>query len=218
MMIMMYRAFHEREKKSQRYSMRNFTPQQSTSQSTSHSRKVAAQAMLYVLAYYITWIFPAVTWLTQAIQGKTYTPILMLQAFFVPLQGFFNAFIYLRPRYLRYRRSMPNASRIRVMLTTLSEGKNKQQIMRRGQNNGGEMEEDVGLDYDSDFHSLSEQSRRRKSFLQRIIGSSKRSSKSGSNECAVASENEKDRQVEIREIEEEKAEEKLEESEIEDPI
>ena len=84
------------------------------------------------------------------------------------------------------------------------------------------MEEDVGLDYDSDFHSLSEQSRPRKSFLQRIIGSSQRSSKRGSSECAVASENEKDRQVENRErnadIEEEKAEEKLEESEIEDPI
>ena len=55
MMIMMYRAVYEREKRSRQYSTRNnatttaATQQQSSSVQT-QSRKVAAQAMLYVLA------------------------------------------------------------------------------------------------------------------------------------------------------------------------
>ena len=120
----------------------------------------------------------------------------MIQAFLVPLQGFWNAFIYFRPRYLRYRRTMPNASRLYVMLATLSEGKKKQQMRRRGQKNGGGRdEEDVGLDDDSDFHSLNEQTRL--SILQRIIRSSKHSWKRGSTKGGIANENEKDCQVEI---------------------
>jgi hypothetical protein len=85
MMLVMYKSVHDKEKKTRRYSVRQSATGGGGGGSSQASR-VAMQALLYVLAYCITWIFPMVTWLTQLTQGKTYTVILILQAFFVPLQ------------------------------------------------------------------------------------------------------------------------------------
>ncbi|KAL7552653.1 hypothetical protein ACHAWF_017409 [Thalassiosira exigua] len=175
MMVAMYRSVRERERRSQQSRV-----------SASYSRRVMTQALLYVLAYFITWIFPAVTWLSQALGGKTYTPILMLQAFIVPLQGFFNAFIYLRPRYLRNRRTMPDARPLRVVLTTLTEGRRGQLRRREADRNGRrgqlrrrEADRNVAVgegdggqgnlweDCDSDFPSLHESDRG--SFIARFV-------------------------------------------------
>ena len=85
MMLVMYKSVHDKEKNTRRFSVRQSTTSGGGGGSSQASR-VAMQALLYVLAYSITWIFPMVTWLTQLTQGKTYTVILILQAFFVPLQ------------------------------------------------------------------------------------------------------------------------------------
>lgn len=116
MMLSMYLSVRDIEQKSNQYRPPG------EQRVASKSRRVATQSFLYVLAYFVTWMFPTVTWLTELIQGKTYTPILFLQSFFVPLQGFFNAFIYIRPRYERYRRSMPTESRWRVMISAIRSG------------------------------------------------------------------------------------------------
>jgi len=82
----------------------------------SHSRKVAKQAMLFVSALYLTWAFTTLTRIFQIVQGTTYFPLLVLMATFFPLQGFFNAFIYLRPRLIRARKRNPHLSRLQVFV------------------------------------------------------------------------------------------------------
>ena len=68
----------------------------------------ATQAFLYCLVFFFTWIFQGVTAaLLQNFAGTSnpiYLPFAILMAIFSPLQGFWNFFIYVRPRYLRYRR------------------------------------------------------------------------------------------------------------------
>jgi len=63
------------------------------------SRAVAAQALLYVCALYLTWIFTTCTRIAQtAFKHNSYS-LLVLMAIFFPLQGFWNALIYFRIPY-----------------------------------------------------------------------------------------------------------------------
>jgi hypothetical protein len=55
------------------------------------------EAFMYVGAFFLTWIFGTITRMIQAINGKTHYPLVVLMAFFFPLQGFFNFLIYMRP-------------------------------------------------------------------------------------------------------------------------
>jgi len=68
------------------------------------SKKIAVQGLLYVGAFYITWLFPTITRITQLAFNKNYFAIQFLDTFLIPLQGFFNFLIYSRPTYLKYRR------------------------------------------------------------------------------------------------------------------
>ena len=68
-------------------------------------REFATQALLYCIAFTITWAFATVAIIfVEWTDLPIYMPIVFLNAILAPLQGFWNAFIYLRPRYLRYRR------------------------------------------------------------------------------------------------------------------
>jgi hypothetical protein len=69
------------------------------------TRQFATQAMLFCRAFFITWLFPTIGLVVGLVnKGPIPYPLLLLSDLFTPLQGFWNAFIYLRPRYLRYRR------------------------------------------------------------------------------------------------------------------
>ena len=68
------------------------------------SKQIAVQGLLYVGAFYITWIFPTISRITELAVHKNYFPIQFLDTFLIPLQGFFNFLIYSRPTYLKYRR------------------------------------------------------------------------------------------------------------------
>ncbi|KAL3815478.1 hypothetical protein ACHAXA_000715 [Cyclostephanos tholiformis] len=65
------------------------------------SRQVAKQALLFVGALYLTWIFTTISRIYNILTGKQSFLLQVLMAIFFPLQGFFNCLIYLRPRYLR---------------------------------------------------------------------------------------------------------------------
>lgn len=65
------------------------------------SRKFANQAALYVTFFFVTWIFPTVQGSINSFVGTGFSYLLVLITLIVPLQGFFNALIYLRPRYLK---------------------------------------------------------------------------------------------------------------------
>ena len=64
----------------------------------------ATQALLYCMAYAITWDFSTYTLIRRRVQWQMVIPIVFLLNILQPLQGFWNAFIYIRPRYMRYRK------------------------------------------------------------------------------------------------------------------
>ena len=68
-------------------------------------REFATQALLYCIAFAITWVFGTLaTIFVEWTEVPIYMPVVFLNAILSPLQGFWNAFIYVRPRYLRYRK------------------------------------------------------------------------------------------------------------------
>jgi len=69
-----------------------------------YSTRIAVQGSLYVLAFCICWFFPTVQRITELAEGTNYFAVQALDTTLLPLQGFFNVLIYLRPRYLNYRR------------------------------------------------------------------------------------------------------------------
>jgi len=76
----------------------------SINNNNSLSRRFAVQAWYYVLAFFLAWIFPMVQFLVAEIDGDGMLlfPLLALTVLVNPLQGFLNAVIYIRPRFLRY--------------------------------------------------------------------------------------------------------------------
>lgn len=95
-----------------------------------HSRKsaqeknisrVATQASLYVGAFFLTAIFPSIVRMFQAKWNCTseFYPLSILTVTFYPLQGFWNFFIYVRPRYLKYRKDHPRRGSIYSALADL---------------------------------------------------------------------------------------------------
>jgi len=65
----------------------------------SKSEAVAKQALLYVCALYITWAFTTATRISQTAFKHNSMVLLLLMCTFFPLQGFWNALIYFRPKH-----------------------------------------------------------------------------------------------------------------------
>ena len=89
-------------------SSKNAQQQQPSSspQPQSLSRAFAKQALLYVLALYLTYFFTFVRSIVMGVTGKNYYALTLLMSIFIPLQGFFNAIVYVRPRYLERVRTL----------------------------------------------------------------------------------------------------------------
>ena len=68
------------------------------------SRQIAQQSYLYVGALYITWLPVIVLRGVQLASGVTYYWLLVWVALSIPMQGFWNLLVYLRPRWLLKRR------------------------------------------------------------------------------------------------------------------
>jgi len=99
-----YRAVHTLERRSQHY-------QYNTRTSPSKSERLARQSYLYVGALYLTNLPLIVTRVTQFIAGVTYYGMMLSIAILVPMQGFWNVIVYLRPRYLKARDGRSSGSR-----------------------------------------------------------------------------------------------------------
>jgi hypothetical protein len=81
------------------------------------SYEVLHQALFYVAAFYMTHLFSTVNRVLQQTRGYTFYPLIVLQTFFDPLQGFLNFLVYRRPRYLRFRKR--HVSRVESLKKTL---------------------------------------------------------------------------------------------------
>lgn len=120
------------------------------------SRQVAVQGMWYLVPFYLTWVFPMLTHAfgSLGVDGVNMSALLYLITIFMPLQGFMNWLVYLRPRVLKWwnskgRQSMHESalfssfrsSRVRSNLVDLSNS-----FMRVGK----ESKADDGRDDDRD--------------------------------------------------------------------
>lgn len=74
------------------------------------SREIARQAMFYVGSFYLTFLFPSWTRFDQMLYGSSPFAVIALFSIIFPMQGFFNACVYFRPRYLRYRKLNPDVN------------------------------------------------------------------------------------------------------------
>ena len=71
---------------------------------SSYAKSVFVQSILYVGAFVLSWSWATIFHLVGWITGVSVPWITLLINTFLPLQGFFNAFIYARPRYIRLKK------------------------------------------------------------------------------------------------------------------
>ncbi len=94
------------------------------------------QAILYVLSFFITYIFPISLYVIFEMILKVKTPVIgqILQAIFGPLQGFWNFLIYIRPRFNLMTKDHPEKSFFkRLCMTVLAKAGGR----RNGKKNRG---------------------------------------------------------------------------------
>lgn len=118
-MVMMWRNVRTTEKRARRY--RHGNPP-----ARSQSQELAAQAMLYSLAYTVPWICGLILSFINTAHGvfgsgsidDAITALNIVNAIVFPLQGFLNVMVYVRPRYIEARKSV-NSGGIQLAWKTL---------------------------------------------------------------------------------------------------
>ena len=84
-------------------------------QKSSYARNVFIQSILYVGAFILCWSWATVYHLVAWTTGASVPWITLLINTFLPLQGFFNAFIYARPRYIRLKKRYGHLSTMQLI-------------------------------------------------------------------------------------------------------
>lgn len=82
---------------------------------SSYARSVFIQSILYVGAFFLSWSWATIYHLVAWFGGVSVPWITLLINTFLPLQGFWNAFIYARPRYIRIRKTKGNLSALEIL-------------------------------------------------------------------------------------------------------
>jgi len=73
-----------------------------------HSQKVRRQAFFYLMAFYVAWLPGTLLRTIQTINTSADTSVLLfIFAITGPFQGTLNFLVYVRPKYLKYRRKHP---------------------------------------------------------------------------------------------------------------
>jgi hypothetical protein len=88
-------------------------------------KEAAVQGFLYVTTFMLTFL---PSFVIQVLEGmveygaenlQQIFPLLVFNSIFMPLQGFFNVFIYVRPSYNRFREAHPSESRLSILKQSL---------------------------------------------------------------------------------------------------
>ncbi len=93
------------EKEMEKYRTRSVAADQLSDmeKKSSYAKSVFIQSILYVGAFLLCWLSTGFyMWELRTGEHRTWMPLIV--SIFNPLQGFFNAFIYARPRYLRLKK------------------------------------------------------------------------------------------------------------------
>ena len=71
------------------------------------TRRVAHQALMYVGAFFITWMFPTISRIIELCGHDIPPYLVVLSGTFIPSQGIFNALVYFRLRFIRCSQNNP---------------------------------------------------------------------------------------------------------------
>lgn len=85
----------------------------------SQKRKVVKQASVYVAAYFLPFLFPSVHYIYKSFAGRRSFALWITMSFFLPLQGLFNAMVFLRPRIAALRQKHEDVSSLKLFLATI---------------------------------------------------------------------------------------------------
>merc|ERR1719297_605458 len=94
---------NEAENKMKKYK----TMSSSMRKKMSDTTRVARQAYFFLGAYFVTWGPITVFRIIQTVGGTPSYAMILLASMFTPFQGFFNYFVYIRPRFLKHRKENP---------------------------------------------------------------------------------------------------------------
>ena len=72
------------------------------STSRSKSSKIAGQALCYVGSFYLTFLFPSWTRISQMMGRQPPFAVVAMFTIFFPMQGFYNALVFFRPKIKSY--------------------------------------------------------------------------------------------------------------------
>lgn len=86
---------------------------------TARLRQTCIQAMLYIVAYFVTYAFVPANQILAMLDIKPQFSIAVLLKVFLPFQGFLNFFIYIRPRYVMLKAKLGRAASFRTIVTNL---------------------------------------------------------------------------------------------------
>ena len=104
--LLIWLFVRRQEKEMDKYRTRSAAAEQlaDMEKKSSYARSVFIQSILYIGAFVLTWSWSAISFVVAWTTGKSVPWITVLANMFIPLQGFFNAFIYARPRYIRLKK------------------------------------------------------------------------------------------------------------------
>ena len=109
-----------------------------------HIRQVMTQGLLYVASFGISYTPAVIIRVLESIQDETAPPaeqplypILVLYSLLLPLQGFFNMFVYNRPTYLKLRDTYPELSWIFVFRIACFHDYTQLSIIKSQNSSGG---------------------------------------------------------------------------------
>jgi len=77
------------------------------------------QGLLYIGAFFCTFLFPLIHQLTYILSGHLYYILFILQNIFSPLQGFFNFIVYIRPHIKELSKDYPDMSFFQVFMKAM---------------------------------------------------------------------------------------------------
>ena len=81
------------------------------------SRRMARQAFWYLFNFFMTYVGSTALQIVQAFGGTAPFGLRCFSYVFLPWQGFWNAVIYIRPRFIRNREKNPNMSIWQAIMT-----------------------------------------------------------------------------------------------------
>ena len=84
---------------------------------TIRSRRIARQSFWYLLNFFLTYVGHTAARIVVAFDGSVPYGQRVFVAIFLPWQGFWNAIIYIRPRYMRNREKYPDMSIWQAIMT-----------------------------------------------------------------------------------------------------